>query len=46
MAQLLLRTTALPVAEIAWRAGYQEVSRFGRHFKRHAGITPSAFRAG
>lgn len=45
-AEALLRTTRLPVAEIAWRVGYQDVSRFGRHFARRNGVTPSAFRAG
>lgn len=45
-AMVLLRTTRLPVAEIAWRVGYQDVSRFGQHFRRQTGTTPAAFRAG
>lgn len=45
LASVLLRTTGLSVAEIAWRAGYEDVSRFGRHFKRRFGAAPAAFRA-
>lgn len=40
----LLTTTRLPVARIAKRVGYRDVSRFGQHFKRHHGQTPSDFR--
>mgnify|MGYP001802346857 CR=1 FL=1 len=39
-----LRTPRLPVAEIAYRGGYADLSRFGRHFKRRTGATPAAFR--
>jgi AraC family transcriptional regulator len=46
MAQVLLRTTGLSVAEIAFRVGYNDVSRFGQHFRRRAGTTPKAFRDG
>lgn len=45
LASVLLRTTKLSVAEIAWRVGYQDLSRFGQHFKRKFGCTPGAFRA-
>lgn len=45
-AMALLRTTRLSVAEIAFRVGYQDVPRFGRHFKRRFGQTPGAARAG
>lgn len=45
-ARVLLRTTKLTVAEIAWRVGYEDVSRFGRHFKRQVGATPAAYRDG
>ena len=44
-AKLLLTTTHLPVAEIAHRVGYGDVSRFGQHFKRATGMTPAVFRA-
>lgn len=45
LASVLLRTTRLSVAEIAWRCGYKDLSRFGQHFKRKFGGTPAAFRA-
>lgn len=38
-----LATTRLPVARIARRVGYGDVSRFGQHFKRRFGRTPAAF---
>jgi AraC family transcriptional regulator len=44
IAKVLLRTTRLPVAAIALRAGYEDTSRFGQHFRRHVGTTPAAFR--
>lgn len=43
-AKTLLATTALPIAEIAHRVGYADVSRFGKHFKRRYGAAPSAAR--
>lgn len=46
LAGVLLRTTKLPVAQIAYRVGYEDLSRFGEHFKRNTGTTPAAFRAG
>jgi AraC family transcriptional regulator len=45
-AKVMLRTTKLAVGEIAHRVGYEDVSRFGQHFKRATGATPAAFRAG
>ena len=45
LAAVLLRTTRLGVAEIAWRSGYQDVSRFGQHFKRKFKVTPAAYRS-
>jgi AraC family transcriptional regulator len=44
LAAVLLRTTRLPVAEIAYRVGYEDVSRFGEHFKREHGATPASLR--
>jgi len=41
----LLRATRLPVARVARRVGYSDVSRFGQHFKRHLGITPTQHRS-
>lgn len=45
LAKLFLKTTRLPVASVAARVGYEDVSRFGQHFRRHTGRTPAAFRA-
>jgi len=44
LAQILLKTTELTVAEIAYRTGYQDLSRFGQHFKRKTGLTPAKAR--
>ena len=46
LAGVLLKTTALPVAEIALRVGYDDTSRFGKHFKRAFGATPAQHRSG
>ncbi|MBY5355046.1 helix-turn-helix transcriptional regulator [Rhizobium leguminosarum] len=43
-AKLLLRTTGIPVVEVAFRVGYDDVSRFGRHFLRYARVNPSVYR--
>lgn len=40
----LLCTTRLPVATIARRVGYRDVSRFGEHFRRQFRVQPSRFR--
>jgi len=40
----LLCTTRLPVATIARRVGYRDVSRFGEHFKRQFHSQPSRWR--
>lgn len=40
----LLATTRLPVVRIAKRVGYNDVSRFGQHFKRYHGMTPGEWR--
>ncbi|MCI8624474.1 MAG: helix-turn-helix transcriptional regulator [Provencibacterium sp.] len=43
-AKELLRTTNLPVAEIAGQSGYCHISTFMRQFKNQEGITPSTYR--
>ncbi len=43
-AKVLLKTTKLPVSQIAHRVGYEDVSRFGRHFKARVGVTPKVYR--
>lgn len=45
LAQVLLKATSLPVAEIAYRAGYEDVARFTRQFKARVGTTPGRFRS-
>ncbi len=40
----LLRTTDLPIHEIAARVGYQYTFSFNRVFKRMVGVTPGEFR--
>lgn len=42
----LLRTTSLPLDEIADRLGYTDVANFGRAFRRWTGRTPGAIRQG
>jgi AraC-like DNA-binding protein len=44
LARRYLAERALPVSEIAWLLGYQEVSSFTHAFKRWAGVTPREFR--
>jgi transcriptional regulator GlxA family with amidase domain len=39
-----LETTALPVEEVSYEAGYEDPSFFRRLFKRVVGLTPSAYR--
>jgi len=43
-ARLLLKTTGTPISELAFRLGYDDVSRFSMHFRRLTGSTPAAFR--
>ncbi|MEM1400362.1 MAG: AraC family transcriptional regulator [Pseudomonadota bacterium] len=45
LAMVLLKTTSLTVSEIGFRTGYNDLSRFGKHFKRATGKTPATFRA-
>ena len=45
LAKVLLKTTGLTVSEICFRTGYNDLSRFGQHFKRATGTTPAQFRA-
>lgn len=44
MAKVLLQTTSLTIAEVCYRVGYNDLSRFGQHFKRATGVTPTQFR--
>ena len=38
-------TPSLTISEIAYRAGFNDLSTFNREFRRHFGATPSEFRA-
>ena len=40
----LLETSFLPTDEIVQRVGYQDISTFGRIFKRFTGLTPGQYR--
>ncbi|MBA3716569.1 MAG: helix-turn-helix transcriptional regulator [Pyrinomonadaceae bacterium] len=44
-AKLLLRTTTLPVTEIALRIGCANQQHFSTLFRRATGTTPTAYRA-
>lgn len=44
-ARELLRRGELGVAQVAERLGYRDAANFSRAFRRHAGISPSAFQA-
>ena len=40
----LLRHSNLPVGDIAWQVGLQDVSYFSQMFRRHSGMTPLRYR--
>lgn len=40
----LLRTSNLPVGDIAWRIGWQDVSYFTSEFQKYTGLTPARYR--
>jgi AraC-like DNA-binding protein len=44
LAEMLLKTTHLTAAEIAFKLGYHEAANFGRAFRRWTGISPAAWR--
>jgi AraC-like DNA-binding protein len=41
---ILLRDTKLPVLEILYRTGFNDLAHFGRMFRRFAGTTPGDYR--
>lgn len=43
-AEVLLRTSELPVAEVALAVGFEDSNYFARQFVRHKGVTPRACR--
>jgi AraC-like DNA-binding protein len=40
----LLVESSLPVTDVCYEVGYQNVSNFNRHFRREKGVTPSKYR--
>jgi AraC-like DNA-binding protein len=40
----LLRSTSLPIQEIAWKLGYEDQYYFSRMFKKVAGLSPRQYR--
>jgi transcriptional regulator GlxA family with amidase domain len=44
-AQRLLESTALPVEEVARHCGFPSAASLRRHFRRHAGVAPVAYRS-
>ena len=40
----LLVESTLPVTDVCYEVGYQNVSNFNRHFRREKGVTPSKYR--
>lgn len=44
MARQFLISTDLPIATIAWKAGFQSTAYFVKLFKRELGVTPGAYR--
>ena len=44
MAAIILRDTELPISEIAYRVGFNDITHFGRMFRKHMGYSPSEYR--
>src|SRR5919197_1333277 len=42
----MLATRRVTVREVAHRVGYRQPAQFAKAFRRHHGLSPSAFRAG
>ena len=43
-ASILLKTTNLAITDVAFETGYQSPAHFARLFRRHYGMTPTAYR--
>lgn len=43
-ASLMLKETGLPISEIAYRVGYEDIANFNRSFKKITGDTPGRYR--
>jgi AraC-like DNA-binding protein len=44
MAAIMLRDTMLSVSEISYRVGFNDITHFGRTFRKHMGYSPSEYR--
>ncbi|GLC30261.1 AraC family transcriptional regulator [Clostridium omnivorum] len=44
MAAIMLRDTMLSISEIAYRVGFNDITHFGRMFKKHMVYSPSEYR--
>jgi len=44
MAAIMLKDTMLPISEIAYRVGFNDITHFGRMFKKHMSYSPSEYR--
>jgi AraC-like DNA-binding protein len=44
-AKILLKQTNWNISEIAWSLGFEEVAHFSNFFRKHASLSPNAFRA-
>jgi len=40
----LLKSSNLPISELAWRMGFQDAAGFSRWFRTHTDLTPSRYR--
>jgi AraC-like DNA-binding protein len=43
-ARTLLATTDIPITQICYEAGFEDLSAFGRLFRQFSGLSPKAFR--
>ncbi len=44
VASLILRDTNLPITEVMERVGFNDITHFGRVFRKYTGISPSEYR--
>ena len=44
VAALLLKDTFLPVSEVIDRVGFNDITHFGRMFKKYIGTSPTEYR--
>jgi AraC-like DNA-binding protein len=44
MAAIMLKDTTLSVSEISYRVGFNDITHFGRMFRKHMGYSPSEYR--